>query len=143
MHKGFSLLELIVVLGIIFIFATLSFGTYKFYQNKSPLDAAVSETVAALRRAEFQAQSNSGDQTWGVKLQTTGGTIFQGANFSGRTISADEKFELSPNLQFSGSTEIIFSKLTGFPVGGATSVTLTLNNVNKQININSKGAISY
>jgi prepilin-type N-terminal cleavage/methylation domain-containing protein len=141
--RGFTLMEIVVVVALVFIFSTLSFGTYKVFQFRSNLDTAVANVFSACRRAQAQAQANLGDAPWGVKLQTSGGTIFKGASWSGRDTSADENFSLTLNLQLAGASEIIFAKMTGWPLGGATNLTLTFNNDSKQININSRGIISY
>ena len=96
-----------------------------------------------VERAQVLSQAVDGDTTWGVKLQTSGISLFKGASYAGRDINFDEDYSLNGNVTPTGVTEVVFSKLLGIP---NTTGTLTLTNTNSEvqnITIGSKGQLDY
>ncbi|MFA6028027.1 MAG: type II secretion system protein [Patescibacteria group bacterium] len=142
MKKGFTLVEILIAVAVMGILLGLSFSVYQALSKNSDLNLAAATSVQTIRRAQLLSQAMKQDDTWGVKLQTGEAIIFKGTSFSGRTQSYDEIYSLPGTVSISGDTEIVFTKFTGF-LPSAKSITLTIGNKTKTININVQGKIEY
>ncbi len=143
-YTGFTLVEMILVLAILFILFSLTSPFYQRYQNKNDLNLAAVSTAQNLRRAQILAQAVDANNSWGVYLQSNSITLFRGPSYASRDSAFDEVINIASSISFSGLSEIIFTKFTGLP----TSVgTITLTNINtndiKSITINDKGTLEY
>lgn len=140
--RGFSLLELLIVISIFAIFASLTSSTYYSMRAHTNLELATGSLVEAVRFAESSAQSGKSDSKWGVKILTNQIVIFKGDSYAGRVVASDTVFDLSNGITTSGLSEIVFDKITG----GTTMVgTIILNNGTESRNVvvNGKGTVNY
>lgn len=141
-NGGFSLLELLIVISIFAIFASMTTSTYYSMRSNTNLELATGSLVEAVRFAESSAQSGKGDSKWGVKILANQIVIFKGDSYVGRFVASDTIFDLSNGIITSGLSEIVFDKITG----GTTMVgTVVLSNGtdSKSIVINEKGTVNY
>ncbi len=142
LQVGFTLLELLLSVAIIGIFAGLSLPVYRTLLSKNDLDIATVTTAQTLRRAQIQSLAVDGDTTWGMKVQSGSIVLFKGASYPARDTVYDESFDIPTTISPSGTTEYVFSKLTGLPQS-AGSVNLSTENDNRSVTINEKGTITY
>lgn len=143
MRKGFTLLEVMLVIATITVLAAISIPVYSLLQVRNDLDVATNTTLQTLRRAQILSSGVDGDTTWGVKLQNSGITLFKGVSFALRSTGFDESYSLNGNVTPSGVTEVVFSKLLGVPDTTGT-VTLTSSNAEaRHITVGSKGQLDY
>lgn len=139
--KGFTLLEVILAVAIIAIIASLTPPVYEKIQLKVGFDSTVTTFVSALKRAQKLSESGKLDSTWGVKIENTKITIFKGSSFEARDITYGEESSILSNIIVTGDTEIVFSKLYGYPTY-ETNTKISDNWSNeKNITINIKGLI--
>ncbi|EKD46877.1 MAG: hypothetical protein ACD_67C00030G0002 [uncultured bacterium] len=141
--KGFTLIEVMLVLALIVIISGISAPVYQSFQLKNNLDVGVNATVQTLRRAQLLSQSGEGDSNWGVHIESGGATLFKGADYATRETSFDEIFEISEDIVVAGMQNIVYSKLSGEPQTSGNIVLTTSTNETETININSKGMIEY
>jgi prepilin-type N-terminal cleavage/methylation domain-containing protein len=139
--KGFSIIELIVVIFIVGIIASASAPLYRNVQQNKKLNNTNQIVLQSLRRAQILAQSSEGDSAWGTQVSGGNVTIFKGSSFASRSISYDEITAIPVDVIISGATEFIFAKQSGYPIT-PSSLSLTLDNQTKTIIINAKGNIS-
>jgi prepilin-type N-terminal cleavage/methylation domain-containing protein len=140
--RGFSLLELLIVISIFSIFASMTTSTYYNMRSHTSLELDTSSLVEALRFAQSSSQSGKGDSKWGVKIFPNQFVIFKGDTYAGRVLGFDDAYNLSGGVNVSGVSEVVFEKVTG----GTTVVgTVTLTNASDSNNIiiNEKGTINY
>lgn len=142
--KGFTLVEMLLVVAVVAALAGISAPIYQSFQVKNDLDVAANNAAQMLRRAQLLAQTVDGDSMWGVKAQSGSLVLFKGTSFSsGRDAAYDEIFDLPSAISPSAVTEFNFNKLTGLPTAGGT-LTLTSNNGDvRNIIVNAKGMVSY
>ena len=140
---GFTLLELLLSIGVIGILTALSVPVWSRMIGPNDLIVAASETMASIDRAEVLSQAVTGDSTWGVKIQSGSVTLFQGATYATRSTGFDETYTLPSTITASGVGEIVFAKVTGLP-GTTGTITLTgLNGEARSLTINAKGTVDY
>ncbi len=141
-EQGFTLLELLLSVAIIAILAGLSLPVYRTLLSKNDLDVAAVTVAQSLRRAQILSQAVDGDMTWGLKVQSGSIVIFRGASFAARDTTFDETFSTSTTIGVSGTTEIVFAKMTGLPQSTG-AVTLSSETDTKSVTINAKGMVDY
>jgi prepilin-type N-terminal cleavage/methylation domain-containing protein len=142
-RSGYTLVEILLVLGMIAILAGISMPIYQTFQVKNYLNLGVSNTVQALRRAQLLSQAIEGDANWGVKIESGRIVLFKGVNFSSREEVFDEVSELPESVVPSLDTEFVFQKLSGEPQATGTLVLTANNGESRTLTVNSKGIIEY
>lgn len=142
-EKGFSLIELILVVAILTILAGVSVPAYSGLQVRNDLEVSTNIVLQSLRRAQVLSQAVDGDSNWGVSLQVSDVTLFKGASYILRDTSYDEVYALSGNVTPSSLTEVVFSKLLGNPTTTGTVVLTSSNGQIQNISVGSKGQLDY
>ncbi len=147
-QRGFTLLELVLSMGLVGILAGFSIPIYQSFQVRNDLDIEVGVVTVNLRRAELLSQAVSRDVpgvsvAWGVKVLSDSVTLFNGQSFATRDPSLDEVFNLPSSVTPSGLTEFLFLKWSGIPqtIGSLTLTSIT--NESRVVSINAKGLVSY
>lgn len=159
MKKGFSLIELLIVIALIMILILVIFSN--FYKRKSTLDLDLTtkQIASILNEARSRAISQDKDSQWGVHFENSTSTqpfyaLFY-SNYSTSTII--KKYNL-PNfiyydtayLPLGVSFNMIFKKISGEAMLDQAKDTIKLNLIqngivtaSSSININQVGRISY
>lgn len=143
LQEGYTLIETVLAVAVIALLAGLSIPVFQSFQTKNNVDLAADITAQSLRRAQGLAQAMSGDAPWGVRVVTTTATVFQGASYATRNASFDEIFDFSQNVTVSGTSEIVFSKLYGYPQPTGTMQLISSNGDSRFLLINAKGTVAY
>lgn len=140
--RGVTLLELMIVVGIstllVAVFLPMGINFYKTRQ----LDVYHQGIVQALRRAQLKAMAMENDYSFGLYLTSEQYVLFKGSSYDNRDSAYDEVFNLSDNLEVTGLSEIVFSKLNGIPSDIGT-INLTIDSQSETISINEIGRINY
>lgn len=151
---GFTLVEVLVVMGLMAILAGLAFTNFIRPQNQASLDSIVSTLVADIKSQQIKAMSGdsvsaSTAQAHGVYIQSGSYTLFKGTSYSGSdtdnyTVAADTGVTLSTTLP---STQVVFTKGTGDVTGfiaGQNTITITSSGTgtSKTLTLNRYGAIT-
>ena len=140
---GFTLVEMLLVVGLLAIIAGFSLPVYQSFQNKNDLTVAAMTLVQVERRAQTLSQSGTNDASWGVKIQSGTVVLFKGISYIARDTTADEVNSISPAISIAGVNEIVFSKIFGMPGTTGTTTLTSINNDTTAVGITSKGTISY
>lgn len=141
-YSGFSLIEIVLVIGIVGLLATVSTSVYSSFKAHENLEIATTGTVEAIRHAQANAQSGKGDSVWGVEILPNSVVIFKGESYASRDASADQSLGFSSGIIASGLSEIVFSKVIG-STDDVGTITLTNSYGIKNILINEKGTLTY
>lgn len=141
--NGFSLVEILLVMAIISVIATLSIPLMQTYYSQNELKVAVDSSVQGLRRAQSYALSEYQDSNWGMHIESGRVVVFKGANYASRDQTYDETVTFGNFISIAGTTDVVFTKFTGAP-SATGNLVLSINSDHvKTININSKGMVSY
>ena len=115
MNKGFTLIEILLVVGISIILFSLAFPvSVTFYRNQQ-LESVSKEITQNLRRAQLKSVSTEQDSSFGMYFEQEKYTLFKGDSFANRDIVFDELFNLPSVITIGGLSEIVFSKVEGLP----------------------------
>lgn len=142
-NKGFTLLEVLLVVVLIGALAALSAPIYNSYKLRNDFDIAVNTTAQALYRAQVLSQSVDGDSAWGVYIQTGNIVIYKGSSYASRDSNYDEEYDINNKIAISGENEINFNKFSGLPQTTGNIILTDINNEVETININSQGMVQY
>ncbi|MCL5004681.1 MAG: prepilin-type N-terminal cleavage/methylation domain-containing protein [Patescibacteria group bacterium] len=152
--KGFTLVELIITIGIIAALSTIGFLSLFGYRGNQDLDLTAKEIVITLRNAQDRSISQETDAgRFGVHFENSvsaGGfyDLFSGPTYATGTIIS--KNSLRPTIQFSDPTsgnnkDVIFTPVSGLP-NASTTITISLKrdtSILKTIIVNTNGQIQY
>ncbi|HXH27150.1 MAG TPA: type II secretion system protein [Candidatus Acidoferrum sp.] len=140
---GFTLLEVLLSVGIITILVSLSLPIYATFVQKNDLDLTAQSLANTIRRAQTYNRGAKNDSAWGVEVLSSSYVIFKGTTYAGRDTTADETSIIPASITPSGTAEIDFNKLAGTPTATA-SITLTSTTTDTRvINVNAKGMVDY
>lgn len=119
--KGFTLIEILVVLGILAIITTLIFSTFVDFRRKKALEADTKMVVEVLSEARNQTLTSQNSSQYGVHFSLS--PIPQIALFTGPTYVANAvtnkiyPLTATDNILtitlVGGGSDIIFNRLTG------------------------------
>ena len=142
-NNGFTLIEILVVIGILVILSSLgllvSLDFYRSYAFNSERDLL----VAALQKARSQSMANINQSAHGVQVNSGAEyVIFEGSAYSAGN-AANFSMPADPSVSSSGDSEIVFEQLSG-KVAAQKQVTLTdPKGRSAQITINPEGGIEW
>lgn len=144
-YKGFTLVELVVVMGIFATLAGISTISLFNIQHKTTLNASVSTFIADLKGQQLRVMVGESGGTgsasdYGLRLQDKSYTLFRSTY--GTTNSV---IDLAGGLEFtSPNYEIIFLKGSGEISTGSTAITIkdAVDGSKKTIDINRYGIVT-
>lgn len=140
--RGFSLVELVVTIGIFSLFATISTSIFRTTYARSDLDIAAQSVASAFRHARTNAERSKEDSAWGVKISPDSIVVFKGNAYANRDASVDQSLTFPRGVGASGLSEIVFNKVSGAPNSPGTS-TLSSAAGTREVSINEKGTVTY
>jgi prepilin-type N-terminal cleavage/methylation domain-containing protein len=146
---GFTLLELLLVVGIIGILSTSIVLNGLGYRNRQALDLAAQQMAASIRDAQNRSVSQQDGLAWGVYFNnvssTDSYTVFSGGSYSASenrfVTSLDSPVEFT--IPSAGTTSsIVFAQVSGLP-STSTSVTITNGSASTTITISANGQVQF
>jgi len=154
-RRGFTVIELVLVLGIIAVLSFVSFLGLSGRKSKTQLDGAAKQMVSLLREAQSRSVSQSGSIIWGVRFENSTTTSPFYALFSGNSYSTSTEmghYALPSDIVYTTSTlaagaivDITFAQISG-AASTSTSVGIHLfsqPNSSSTITVSSSGSIGY
>lgn len=148
-QKGFTMIEVIVVMIIFAVVFGLSILYYQTTQVRSDLNGQVSQFVSYTRLAQSNADAGKDNANHGIHLESGGYVLFTGDSY---VESADDNFEIDlpatmviQNINLNeGGSDVVFERPYGetddFGTFDFYSAQL---NATKTITISNIGTINY
>lgn len=141
-QAGVSFLELILVVALVSIISTASPVFYSKFILQNALANSADQMVGSLRKAQIYSMMSRKGDSWSVNYSSNAITLYKGTSFASRDSSFDEKFELNPNVNVSGITDISFSKITGLPSLASLTIVISSGDNSQIITVNNQGVVS-
>src|SRR3989339_229797 len=128
-EKGFTLTELLVVIGIMALIGSILWGALSNYRDTQTLESATDVVVATLSEARSQTISSVSNMQYGVHFTQSSVTQFEGnQNFPFNSNNIVTNINGAVVLSFEGltasSTNVVFEKFSG---RGSASGQITLS----------------
>lgn len=147
MVRGFTLIEAVVIVGIIGLLLTLIFSSLYLLRGRADLTRASEDILSSLRLARSKTLASDEASSYGVHLESNKYALFRGTSYSS-SASDNRIFNVSGsleiyNINFSGWPDIVFRKITGAVDSSKTGkfgVRLTANPSEGAIIINVKSS---
>lgn len=128
--RGFTIIELLVVIGIISVISVVAFVSLRGRRNVVELNTTGQQVVTLLREAQSRSVSGLNGATWGVHLENSTTTAPFYALYSGAYASTNTAgyYRLPARVEFVTSTLGLGSStnITFTPYSGASSVSTTI-----------------
>ena len=115
--KGFSIIELIIVIGIIASLGMMGLVSFTGLRNRSQLTSSGQEALSVLRTAQAKTLAQEEGFSWGVHLASDKFILFKGTDFSASTTT--QEYILPSILEIAdinlngGGQDVLFNKITG------------------------------
>lgn len=143
MKRGFSLLELVLTIGIaVTLMAAISPFLYS-KKTRSDVDLATMSVAQRFRRASLLAAASDSSDSWGVKVVTGQIIVFRGSSYASRVTAQDEITTIDSNLTIGGTSEFVFSRFTGIPVSTGSLTLSSGTGQTKTMTVNAAGMVEY
>lgn len=152
--SGTTIIELVLVIGLIGILATIFLVNLQGRKGKTELTTTTQQITALLREAQSRSVAQSSSTSWGVHFENSTTTIPFYALFGG-TYSASSRigyYRLPATVNYSTSSlasganrEITFTQITG-TASASSSITIfstTDLSQSSTISVASSGAVSF
>lgn len=141
MKKGFTLIEVLIVIGITVLFAGAAFVNMKSALGKAPLDSGTASVSRAFETARNRAMQGVSGADWSVHLSKNEVVVFEGDDWLAYSGGGEETL-LPPSVTTSETdATIVFEHLSGTP-SAAIAVTVTHATAgSSDIEVNEIGAV--
>lgn len=119
-EKGYTVMELLVVIAVLAILAGLSMAGFSNFSKKEALDAGATALIAGLRDARAQTLASVGGSQYGINVSTTSFSFFKGSTYDAAA-STTSVFRFSSYVRASSTqASFVFQRITGNAVASGT-----------------------
>ena len=118
-QRGFSLVEIVVVLSIITIISSMVLVSLSQFRARKILDASVEMVMVVFSQAHLDTISSKDDDVYGVALRSNEAIYFKGAVYPGDSDPSNKRYVFSnvieiANISLNGAGTIVyFKRFTG------------------------------
>ena len=138
-RSGFSLIEVLLVMGVLGIITAVSFTGYVSARRRAAIAKEASGAETVIRQAMHRALTARNGQNWGVVCQ---GDRLQTFSYTPVTRTDAEITRLASGVRCQGNAEVRFQKLVGVPETASTFVMQADGNAFRQIDISLAGVVT-
>ncbi|MFY9463430.1 MAG: type II secretion system protein [Candidatus Sungiibacteriota bacterium] len=116
-QKGFTLIELVIVVGIMALVGTLAFVSFATSRRVRYVAVSGQNALSVLHTAQARAVAGEDGAPWGVRLEPARFIIFSGASFFGALTTTvytlPATVEIANIVLAGGGQEVVFHRLDG------------------------------
>lgn len=148
-NKGFSLLELITIIVVLFLISIVVVPRLIDFQREQALKNTTENIISLLNKAKTDSLSSLNSSNYGVHFTTNSaiyfiGDTFNSSDLNNHQIDFDSGVAISETSLNGGGNDVIFPRLTGDPIGYGTITLYLTSDPDRQkiITISQTGSIS-
>lgn len=138
--KGFTLVELLLVIGLMLIIGVFMFPLGISFYRSQMANEAVEGIQSALRQAQTFAITGKHDSSFGVKFFADSYLLFEGESYASRNTTEDELFSIGARIEDVGPDEVVFELFSGLPSATGT-IEVTSGEKSGQVEVAQTGRI--
>lgn len=147
-EQGFTLLEVVLIMGILAVLTTVGFGYYRNFARSIELESASTGLVSDLKTAQAKSMAGIDNRKWGIHAVNGASDYYElfstPSNYADPLASVSETTYLPGGITFASPAEgttrdVIFTKITG--AATAASLSLIFESTTRDITIKSVGTI--
>jgi prepilin-type N-terminal cleavage/methylation domain-containing protein len=148
LQKGFTLIEILVVISILAVISTISFIGYNSFRKGTQLDIKADEINSVLKTAQAQTLSSLEADNYGVHFESDQFILFKGLAYDSMGLD-NQVNELPDDLEIydiilnGGGSDMVFERLTGNTENyGSIKIRIKNTSQHKTISVESSGVIN-
>ena len=152
-RRGYTLIELTLVVGIIVIFGTVTFISLSGRRATNELQSTAQQMASLLREAQARAMNQASNTLWGVHFNNAASGPFYALYYTTYQTSTRVSFHRLPlsviyvtsSLAQGASSSIAFATLSGQTLASRSIRIAAISNqtASATISVASSGAVSY
>lgn len=132
--RGVTLLEIIVVLGVLAAVSAVLVGAFAEFREASAVVEAKSEIIGILRDARVRTLASRNNTNYGVHFEETRVVLFEGGTYSA-AVPSNETHQLYSSrivaIVLGGASEVVFERLSGAASASGTIILSATRNASK------------
>jgi prepilin-type N-terminal cleavage/methylation domain-containing protein len=143
--KGFTLVEILVVVGIMTVIILVVLSPFRSYSTLEKLQTDTLQVKSILDRARESTVSGKNGSRYGVHFETNRAVLFEGNSYdssdtNNRVTDLNSAVTISNITLSSGGSDVVFQRLTGeSTVSGSVVLTLVGTTTSRTISIQATG----
>lgn len=122
--RGLSYTELLVVIAVMAILATVLVGVFRNMNEASALRVSAQEVDTVLRAAQNNTLASNDSTVYGVHIDTDAVTLFVGQTYdplsASNTVYVFQGTVVATTSLTGGVNDVVFARLTGYPSATGT-----------------------
>lgn len=125
--KGFTLIEILIVIGILLIVLFIGLSTLPAFNKKVELDTFTENIISSLSLSRAKTLSSKDEARYGVHFEQNKIVLFKGTDYASgsdyKVIIAPASVEVGSITLNGGTSDVVFKRLTGETDGYGTITT--------------------
>jgi prepilin-type N-terminal cleavage/methylation domain-containing protein len=145
-NKGFTLIEILIVLALMVILISIGYATFRNIKNLQVLNSTMSDVVSAVHKAKALSLASLDSSVWGVHFESDKVIIFKSQTYNSQSPD-NEVLEIIHPAEISniglggGVDDVYFERITGMP-STTGRIDITVSSLSKSFRIDAFGQIS-
>ena len=146
-RQGFTLIEILVVIGIMGLLVAITFASYRIFSRQVDLETTAQKILSTLQLARNQTQASEDETQYGVHFEVSKYVLFKGATYNAADPN-NKDYDLTSaeiyEINLGGGSEVVFDRIRGTSANSGNVKVRVLADTSKTrtIVINPAGQVS-